>query len=330
MGPTALFIPDPRGTVLTPAPTQQRGVALLTAMLILAIVAVAGSAMLTRMNFAVHRSGNLWHDQQAWWYAVGVEQWIASILKRDFEHNDIDTLQDPWAKNVGLLPIEGGSITGQVIDLQSRFNINNLAAAHAEQARQQFERLLQLVSDIDPLSARMLTQSIHDWLDPNSRPTRPYGAEDNFYLRLEPSYRTANQLMASPSELRAVRGMSAELYRALKPYITALPEPTAINVNTASPVILASLAKGIDLATAKALVEKRQENPWNDVMEFLQEPALAGLGKALQPDNLTVSSSYFMASGTVSLGRAQLDFYSILVRGKNGITHVLRHSRDVR
>lgn len=330
MGPAALPVSDSRSTILKPAHTRQRGVALLTAMLILAVVAIAGGAMLTRMNFAVHRSGNIWHDQQAWWYAIGVEQWISSILKRDFDHNDIDSLQDPWAKNAGLLPIEGGSITGDIIDLQGRFNINDLAQGDTEQARKQFERLLQLVSDVDPLTARTLTQSILDWLDPNSRPTRPYGAEDNFYLKLEPAYRTANQLMASPSELRAVRGMTAKLYRALKPYITALPKATAINVNTASPVILASLSKGIDLSTAKALVEKRMENPWNDTMEFLQEPALAGLSNTLQTENLTVSSSYFMASGTVSLGRVRLDFYSILVRGNNGATRVLRHSRDVR
>lgn len=309
-------------------PLRQRGVALLTAMLILAVVAVAGATMLTRMNFAVHRSGNIWLAQQAWWYAVGVEQWLATILERDAKQTKIDTLDDAWARDVGLLPIEGGAISGGVVDLQGRFNLNDLAAATNEQARKQFQRLLRLVSDIGPLKARTLTQSIHDWLDSNIRPTRPYGAEDVFYLGLTPPYRTANQLMASPSELRAVRGMTAELYHVLAPYITALPEPTAINVNTAPPVILASLSEAISIEAAKALVEKRQEEPWQSATEFLQEPELAGLGNTLRAENITVSSHYFGAHGTVSIGRVQLGFHSVLVRSENGETYVLRHSRE--
>lgn len=312
-------------------PARQRGVALLTAMLILAVVAIAGSAMLTRMNYAVHRSGNIWLDQNAWWYAVGVEHWVATILQRDRKRSTIDTLNEAWAQDVGLLPIEGGGISGRVIDLQGRFNINNLAGANNQQARQQFERLLQLVGDeIDPLTARTLTQSIRDWLDPDIRPTRPYGAEDVFYLGLTPAYRTGNQLMVSPSALRAVRGMSAELYHALAPYITALPESTPINVNTAAPVVLASLADGLSLEAAKALVEKRQQSPWQTTEDFLQEPQLAGLGDSVTNAEISVSSHYFGASGTVALGRARLDFYSVLVRGDDGRTQVLRHSRDVR
>lgn len=307
---------------------RQQGVALLTAMLILALVAIAGSAMLTHMNFAVHRSGNIWLAQKAWWYAIGVEQWLGSILERDRKHSKIDTLQEAWARDVGLLPIEGGGISGHVVDLQSKFNINNLASAHATQARKQFERLVRLVADVDPLTARTLTQSIHDWLDPNIKPTRPYGAEDVFYLGLTPAYRAANQLMVSPTALRAVRGMTAEIYRALAPYVTALPESTPINVNTASPVILASLSKKLSLEAAKSLVAKRKNKPWKSVTEFLREPELAGLGNSVVPGNLSVSSHYFGATGTVTMGRIRVNFHTVLARADNGNTHVVRHSRS--
>lgn len=308
---------------------RQRGVALLTAMLIVAIVAIAGSTMLTQMNFAMHRSGNIWLDEQAWWYGVGVERWLGTILRRDAQNSEIDTLNEAWARDVDVLPIEGGGISGRVIDLQGRFNVNNLAAANPERAIQQFSRLMRIVAETDPVTARTVAQSARDWIDADIQPTRPDGAEDNYYLGLNPAYRTGNQRMISASELRAVRGMNAELFRALEPYITALPEPTAINVNTATAPVLASLAEGIDLSTAKTLVEKRKEQPWENPREFLQEGALAGLGDTVQTQDISVSSRYFGASGTVTISRVQLNFHSVLVRGSNGSTRILRHSRNV-
>lgn len=310
---------------------RERGVALLTAMLIVAMVAIVGSTMLTRMNFAMHRSGNIWLDEKAWWYAVGVEQWLGTILRRDRENNEIDTLNDPWARDVDVLPIEGGGISGQIVDLQGRFNVNNLAGANPDQAIQQFSRLMRTVADTDPVTAHTVAQAARDWIDADIQPTRPDGAEDNYYLGLSPAYRTANQRMTSASELRAVRGMNAQLFRALEPHITALPEPTAINVNTATAPVLVSLAEGLDLSAAESLIEKRREQAWESPQEFTQEDELAGrLGDDFQAQNIAVSSNYFGASGTVTIGRVQVDFHSVLARGRGGSTEILRHSRNVR
>lgn len=307
---------------------RQRGVALLTAILVVALVAIVGATMLDRMNLAAHRSGNLWLSEQAWWYAVGVEGWAGQILARDARANKIDSLDQAWAQPVDYLPIEGGAIQGRLIDLQGRFNLNELAGAESEAAMSQFRRLIELTAGADTVAAGRIAQAARDWIDPDIAPTLPDGAEDGFYLGLQPAYRAGNQPLASPSELRAVRGVTAPIYAALEPHVAALPAGAAINVNTATAPVLASLHEGLDPAAAESLVEKRAQKPWGEVQAFLQESELASL--EIPAQRLSVASGYFLASGRITVDRAQLTFHSVLQRTDGGQVRVLRHSRDVR
>jgi general secretion pathway protein K len=307
---------------------RQRGVALLTAMLVVTLVTIIGAGMLSHMNLAAHRSGNLWLSEQAWWYAVGVEGWAGQILARDARANKIDSLDQAWAQPVDYLPIEGGAIQGRLLDLQGRFNLNNLVGPGTEAATLRFQRLIELTAEVDVVAARRIAQATRDWIDADVAPTLPDGAEDGFYLGLQPAYRTGNRPFASPSELRAVRGVTGSIYAALAPHIAALPAGTAINVNTATTPVLASLHEGIGSAVAEDLAERRREQPWSDVQTFLQESELADLD--IDARDLSVASAYFLASGHVTVERAQLTFHSVLQRADDGRVRVLRHSRDVR
>lgn len=306
--------------------TRQKGVALLTALLIVALVSIIGASMITRMNVTVHRSGNLWQDEQAWWYVIGIENWIGQILQLDGQQSQIDTLKEAWAHPVDYLPIDVGAIQGQIIDLQGRFNLNNLAAG-GEPDMKLFERLIEIAADTDAVTAQTIAQSTRDWIDADSSPTLPYGAEDDYYLSEDPAYRTGNQPMVDPSEFRTVRGVTEQLYAALEPFITALPTKTPINVNTASAVVLASLADGLTPAAAQTLTEQREKEPWGSVKAFLQEDALAG--KDIPEAGLSVATSYFQAVGLVAVDRGQLRFRSTFARTNGGRARVIAHSRNV-
>lgn len=308
------------------ANNKQAGVALLTALLIVALVSIIGASMITRMNVSAHRSGNLWQDEQAWWYVIGIENWIAQILELDGKNSKIDALNEAWAQPVNYLPIEVGAIQGQLFDLQGRFNLNNLADGKKSDM-QRFQRLIMIAADTDALTAQTIAESTRDWIDADINPTLPYGAEDDFYLGLNPAYRAGNQAMASPSELRMVRGVTSEIYTALAPYITALPSTTPININTAGAAVLASLAEGITPATAQGLVEKRAEEPWDSVKAFLQEDVLAG--KDIPSQGLSVTTGYFQVVGLVAVDRGQLRFRSTFARSGNGRTRMIAHSRNV-
>ncbi|ERJ17923.1 Type II secretion system protein K [Salinisphaera shabanensis E1L3A] len=305
----------------------QRGVALLTAMLIVALVAIIGASMLSQMNLALHRSGNIWQSEQAWWYAVGIENWLGKLLRQDAENSDIDSLDEAWAQPVDYLPLDGGALQGRLIDLQGRFNLNNLSGSDVDAAQEQFQRLIELVADTDQITARTIAASTRDWLDADINPTLPDGAEDDYYLGLNPAYRTANTLMASASELRLVKGVTPAIYAALQPYICALPQLTAINVNTAPAPILATLAPELPASTGEALVESRADEPWESIDAFLQDPALAG--RDIDANRLDVVTHYFLATGQITVDRAQIQFFSVLERGDNGAVRTLRHSTNV-
>jgi len=306
---------------------RQRGVALITAVMVVAVTTVIGTAMLTRMNLAIHRSGNLWLNEQAWWYAVGVEGWVGNLLRLDRENSEIDHLGEAWAEPRALLPIEGGFIRGRLLDLQGRFNLNDLAGSDPQRAMQRLQRLVETATEADVVTARGIAQATRDWIDPDIEPTLPNGAEDDYYLGLETPYRAANRPMANPSELRMVRGVTAEIYTALAPHITALPQATALNVNTATVPNLAALSEQIDPEGAQALAQKRLEQPWESVTEFRQEDALAGID--IPADTLSVSTQYFLAAGEVGVERGRVKFFSVLRRPANGPTRVVTHSRDV-
>jgi len=306
---------------------DQRGVALLTAMLIVALVAIIGASMLSQMNLALHRSGNIWQSEQAWWYAVGIENWLGKLLRQDAENSDIDSLDEAWAQPVDYLPLDGGALQGRLIDLQGRFNLNNLSGSDVDAAQEQFQRLIELVADTDQITARTIAASTRDWLDADINPTLPDGAEDDYYLGLNPAYRTANTLMASASELRLVKGVTPAIYAALQPYICALPQLTAINVNTAPAPILATLAPELPASTGEALVESRADEPWESIDAFLQDPALAG--RDIDANRLDVVTHYFLATGQITVDRAQIQFFSVLERGDNGAVRTLRHSTNV-
>lgn len=306
---------------------NQHGVALLTAMLIVALVAIIGAGMLSQMNLALHRSGNIWQSEQAWWYAVGIENWLGKLLRQDAENSDIDSLDEAWAQPVDYLPLDGGALQGRLIDLQGRFNLNNLSGSDPDTAQEQFQRLIELVADTDQITARTIAASTRDWLDADANPTLPDGAEDDYYLGLTPAYRTANTLMASASELRLVKGVTPAIYSALSPYICALPEMTAINVNTAPAPVLATIAPELAPSTGEELVKARADEPWASVEAFLQEPALAG--RDIDANRLDVTTHYFLATGQITVDRAQIQFFSVLERADNGAVRTLRHSTNV-
>src|SRR3546814_19886520 len=95
----------------------QHGIALITAIFIVALAAIAAAAILSSANLAIHRTQNLQESELAWWYVDGVESWVKTILLRDAEHNKYDSMGDIWAMPVAFLPVAEGGLRGGVTGL---------------------------------------------------------------------------------------------------------------------------------------------------------------------------------------------------------------------
>jgi len=131
-------------------------------------------------------------------------------------------------------------------------------------------------------TAEGIAAATADWIDSDAAPL-PFGAEDAAYRGKPAPYRTANTLMTDPSELRAVAGVTAELYDTLAPYVCTLPvaKPSQININTLQPEqapLLAMLAPDtMDLGKARALLLQRPADGYGSALDFWNLPGLAVL-----------------------------------------------------
>lgn len=311
-----------------PGGSRQRGVALLIALVIMAIAATLAIGMAWDISLDQHRTANLIQGDQAMEYALGAEAWAEQILRRDMQNpqqqsgttgNSVNLTQD-WAMQLPPLPVEGGTVTGHMQDLQGLFNLNSLVGAATQSvAFVQFQRLLTALNLDSGIANAVL-----DWVNTGEQPHLPGGAKDETYSRLQPPYYTAERPMTSISELLLVNGVTPDVYRKLEPYVCALPltsnnsttnpnPVSSINVNTAPPVVLMSLASNLDLGTAAALAQNLATHPIENQSDIATLwPQLTNNQKA--PSNAVITSNYFRLTVRVQIGSAHLTLYSLLYR----------------
>lgn len=281
----------------------QGGVALVTALLVVALASIAATAMVHRLALDIRRGGNLMAMERAHQYARGMELWALDVLARDAEKSPgLDSRNEVWATALPPVEVPEGRLGGQLEDLDGRFNLNNLVISGVRQSRQieRFRRLLEVLS-LDP----GLADRVVDWLDADTTPERE-GAEDDLYGRLSPAYRTANSAMADLSELRLIAGVDAEVFSRLAPHVAVLPvtgEPTRINVNTATLPVLTALDPVITPRIATALYQEGRAD-YPSISEFLSQPELAPHRLNLLPlqaDTISLDSRFFAARGMIEV-----------------------------
>lgn len=290
-------------------PRRQRGVALITALLVFALGMVLVAMLVDQGAVALARTRNLVRAEQADAYALGLEDYAIEMLRRDAQAGDgVDTRLDNWSVPLPPTPVPGGSIEGRLLEAGGCFNLNNLVAGDAPVPVQvaRFQRLLQALQ-LDPA----LADATVDWLDPDLMPGNR-GAEDQAYAAQAVAYRPGNRAFADASELRLVRGIDREAWRRLAPHVCAAPAPSLLNVNTASAPVLMALDPALTEANARQLLREGGEG-YDSIAAFQQ--ALAQQGVAA-PDlaGLDVRSQYFRARGVLRLDGVPYAYASLIER----------------
>jgi general secretion pathway protein K len=301
---------------------QQRGVALITAILIMALITTLTFSLRWDNALDLRRTYVSMYREEAIQAALGAESWVQGILRQDAQDSQTDHLGEIWATEIPPLPLESddiqGEIFGQIEDLQGRFNINNLIDEQGKVDKpslEQFQRLL-LALGLDVRFAGIAA----DWIDADRDAGFPDGAEDAIYSGLAPGYRSANQIISSVSELAALEGMDKATMDTLLPHIIALPGRTGINVNTATGPVLQSLDENMTAADVERLLVEREESGFTDLAN--------SFSTLVTPDvlnQLEESSDFFQLKVIVRVDTVRITHFSMLERSPRGdVTPILR------
>lgn len=311
------------------------GSAIIVALLIMTLVAILATMMSAQQQAQIQRTMLVLNSDRLYLYAEAVEAWAAMQLTTNIQQakeeaqdsgTDINnTAMDTLPASFSTITVANAiQISGQLTDLQGKFNLNNLVQ---KQNEANFVNLILAVDpDVDPDNAKKIAQSVHDWVskptttDTSGKDTAGQNTPANspinkYYVNQHPPYRAAQALMSSPSELRQVKGMTPNLYLRLQPFITALPKSTPINVNTASGPVIASLSKAIDLQTAEQIVQSRGDNPYASINDFLKDDTIQNAN--IKKTAVTMNSEYFLVTAHVNIGNDTLTLKAMLYRPVN-------------
>ncbi len=271
-----------------PVPEGERGAALLAVLLLVAVIGALSAAALERLRLSTSLAANVAALDQARGFAIGVESLLAlridDLVAASPERT---TLAGGWNGEARRLPMPGGGIAeARLRDGGNCFNINSVAQGQPPAALTQrpagvaqFANLMRAL-DIPEGTARRIAEAAGDWVDGDSDRSRE-GAEDETYGDAAEGYRTGNTLFADVSELRAVSGMTQEIYERLRPWLCALPtaELSPINVNTLgidqAPLVAMLAPEQIPVEAARRAIAARPAAGWESLTDFYSHPALA-------------------------------------------------------
>ena len=304
--------------------SSQHGIALLTILVMVALATILAATIAKRQTNTAENTGYLMRQDQSLLYAKSAEAFFSELLIQDSDNGgNIDHLQENWAKPMPAFPVEDGFISGRLLDESGKFNLNNLLKADGsvdDSARRWFEKLLQRVG----LPAE-LSQAVIDWQDANDETTGAMGAESNYYQGLDPSYLASNTRFHQVEELKLVRGFEGKNYDLIAPYVTALPEATKINMNTAAPLLLASIDPKLDVKTLEQELKAKQAELayFNSVEDLWKLNAFSGIEPQNKTDAaawLDSKSNYFTAQIEVVLSERKRQFSSAMMRKDKQVT----------
>ncbi|VAW33508.1 hypothetical protein MNBD_GAMMA01-92 [hydrothermal vent metagenome] len=300
---------------------QQKGVALFVTLLVVAIATLLATEMWFNNSLDISRQYNNQASYQANHYAKGMMLWAKDILRQDAEGSDFDSSTEVWNQPIAGIQLDDAVLSGHLSDLDSKFNLNNLLINGVvnEPSRAYFIRILNnLELDIG------IADKIIDWLDADQIP-RALGAEDVVYLSKRPSYRTAGQAFIHISELRLVDGISEQVFQRLKSFVTVLPivgsNPTTINVNTASTLLLKSLDARI--TTRDALMLYNDGNAAHQTLaDFYRQPVIVYYNLNNSTDLnvlLSTQSRWFHAQVNITMEQTVFHKYALIFRNPNPV-----------
>jgi general secretion pathway protein K len=310
-----------------PRPTQQAqaGAALLTAMIIVALIATLATSMIWQQWRAVQVEAAERARAQSAWILSGALDWARLILREDARNGGTDDLGEPWAVPLAearlstFLAVDTSNtddapdafLSGAITDAQSHYNLTNLVTAGQIDPLEiaALQRLCETIGVSDAV-ATSIASGMRD-ASPIAPAAPPASGAASAPAAPVPEPPANPPLLPRSASQLSWFGIDPEALRALQPYIVILPEKTFVNVNTAPREVLVAAIPGLDLATAERIVQSRQRKPLQSAADL--QALVPGL-PAASFDHIAVGSNFFQVRGRLRLGEVVLEQLSLVQR----------------
>ncbi|CAB3701126.1 type II secretion system minor pseudopilin GspK [Achromobacter sp. ACM03] len=290
----------------------ERGAAVISALIIVAIVAALTTGLFQRQTASTRRVENEMARVQARAMLAGGIDWARLIVRDHSKRESITRGDQIWATPVLDTRIERPGdervavFSGRVQDEQGKYNLYNLANNGVPQPEQErvLRRLLNTLQLPDTLAARMvdIMSAAQPVAPPADAPAAPPG-------RPAPDARAP--LPRGVDEVAALLALEPSARNELRRTMTVLPVSTSVNVNTAPAEVLAALVPGLSLSQARSMAGERDRGNWfNNSGDFANR--LAGAGVKAPAPAVATTSGWFLASGTVAYERARISMQALL------------------
>jgi general secretion pathway protein K len=338
--------------------TPQAGAALLAAMLTVTLVATFAAAALWQQWRSVEIETAERARVQAAWILTGALDWSRLILREDGRAGGADHLAEPWAVPLNearlssFLAVDKNAsdtereafLSGQVIDLQSRLNVSNLAGGggSSKAAMDAFARLFTQLGLPQEQLITLQTSLVGAAPDPipagsvaapnsNAQPaltgaaTSPAAASSAPAAPVAPNAPVANALgllMPERVDQLAWLGLPRETLAAMEPYITLLPTRTKVNLNTASAEIIAASTAGLSMADAQRAVTLRDRQHFVSLEDA--NSRMGGAKPLFDGAEHDISTQFFEVTGQLRLEQTVVQERSVLQRNGLQVTIISR------
>jgi general secretion pathway protein K len=363
-------------------PKRQRGVAIISALLVVSLAAILVSGMLWRQQVQIRRIENQRLLAQAQWISRSALDWTRLILRSEADTSPTVTYLGgvwgvPIAKTklsdflgqIGEVRAQQGASTylsGSIEDAQAKFNLRNLVSTPTPGVLtinvaqiQAFQRLLTMLGINGSLAKTValqmragLARSATRFQTQTGNSATTAAGTNNEATTLaaiaqgggtgggnftdDPGLKDADSnapvaplQMITVDSLLDVPGFSPEAVAKLRPFVTVLPTTTAVNMNTAPAEVVAAVVPGMNLSQGQAFVARRETVFFHDVGNV--QLALTGAGVktvSMDPNEMDVTTKYFVIHGRVEHERAQLERTTLVYRDPTTHTTRIVYTRD--
>jgi len=326
---------------LTSNRKAQSGAALISAMLVVTLVATLASVALWQQWRHVEVESAERHRVQSSWLLNGALDWSRLILREDAmagvagsSGGNADHLAEPWAlplKEAKLSTFlaqdqqlrEGDPevfLSGQITDAQSRINLTNWFEASDGKVSAKMNEPMQLalvrLFNVLDLPRAELERLAAAWraAAQSARLSNPAMGQA--------SQGTASGASLLPQQISQLQwlGLSADTVQRLSPYVTILPEVTPVNLNTASAEVIYATVPGLDLAAAQQFVQQRTRAHFSN----LTDASKALGGKTLEARWHTVGTRFFEVWGRLRMEDRTQEETALILRDTGNVTFVWR------